>query len=191
MGPISPRTPKASNNTLNISKHIYLLDTFFFQFFVSERYFRNSDVRNFNFQLVHAHLAAVSNEAKFVISFWQTFFRSMPLSLVQRAKRALVSVLLKLAFDYGVAVDINRESDDRAVLQRYRRVVKKVHPDKGGHKKTFQTLQVAKEVWHTARQGARPATGDQRIQKMKDRIRERPPAQKNRRTANGKATKNI
>ena len=81
----------------------------------------------------------------------------MPLSLIQRAKRALVSVLLKLAFDYGVAVDINRESDDRALLQCYRRVVKKVHPDKGGHKKTFQTLQVAKEAWDTARQGARPA----------------------------------
>ena len=95
----------------------------------------------------------------------------MPLSLIQRAKRALVSVLLKLAFDYGVAVDINRESDDRAVLQRYRRVVKKVHPDKGGHKKTFQTLQVAKEAWDTAWQ------------------EERPPAQKNRRTANGKATR--
>ena len=46
-------------------------------FYVSERYFRNSDVRNFNFLLVHAHLAAVSNEAKFVISFWQTFFRAM------------------------------------------------------------------------------------------------------------------
>jgi hypothetical protein len=142
---------------LNISKHIYLLDTSLFLFFVSERYFRNSDVRNFNFLLVHGHLAAVSTEAKFVISFWQTFFRSMPLSLVQRAKRALVTVLLKLAFDYGVAVDINRESDDRAVLQCYRRVVKKVHPDKGGHKKTFQTLQVAKEAWDTARQGARPA----------------------------------
>ena len=81
----------------------------------------------------------------------------MPLSFLQRAKRALVSVLLKLAFDYGVAADINRESEDRAVLQRYRRVVKKVHPDKGGHKKTFQTLQVAKEAWDTARQGARPA----------------------------------
>ena len=114
-------------------------------------------MRNFNFLLVHAHLAAVSNEATFVISFWQTFFRSMPLSFLQRAKRALVSVLLKLAFDYGVAVDINRESDDRAVLQCYRRVVKKIHPDKGGHKKTFQTLQVAKEAWDTARQGARPA----------------------------------
>ena len=81
----------------------------------------------------------------------------MPLSLLQRAKRAFVSVLLKLAFDYGAAVDINRESDDRAVLQCYRRVVKKVHPDKGGHKKTFQTLQVAKEAWDTARQAARPA----------------------------------
>ena len=60
----------------------------------------------------------------------------------------------------------------------------KVHPDKGGHKKTFQTLQVAKEAWDTARQSA-PA----RTKTIKDRIRERPPAQKNRRTANGKTTR--
>ena len=37
----------------------------------------------------------------------------MPHSLLLRAKRAFVSVLLKLAFDYGVAADVNRESDRR------------------------------------------------------------------------------
>ena len=57
----------------------------------------------------------------------------MPLSLLQRAKRAFVSVLLKLALDYGVAADVNRDSDDKVILQSYRRVVKKVHPDKGGN----------------------------------------------------------
>ena len=121
----------------------------------------------------------------------------MPLPLLQRAKRAFVSVLLKLALDYGVAADVNRDSDDKVILQSYRRVVKKVHPDKGGNKKKFQALQSAKEAWDTAQQRARPAgnpalsegPGDQRIQKTKDRIRERPPAQKNRRTANGKATR--
>jgi len=58
---------------------------------------------------------------------------------------------------YGVAADVNRESDDKAISQAYRRVVRKVHPDKGGSKKKFQTLQVAKEAWDAARQGARPA----------------------------------
>ena len=56
----------------------------------------------------------------------------MPHSLLLRAKRAFVSVLLKLAVDYGVAADVNRESDDKAISQAYRRVVRKVHPDKGG-----------------------------------------------------------
>ena len=50
----------------------------------------------------------------------------MPLSLLQRAKRAFVTVLLKLALDYGVAADVNRDSDDKVILQSYRRVVKKV-----------------------------------------------------------------
>ena len=81
----------------------------------------------------------------------------MPLSLLQRAKRAFVSVLLKLALDYGVAADVNRDSDDKVILQSYWRVVKKVHPDKGGNKKKFQALQVAKEAWDTARQDARSA----------------------------------
>ena len=65
----------------------------------------------------------------------------MPLSLLQRAKRAFVSVLLKLALDYGIAADVNRDSDDKVILQSYRRVVKKVHPDKGGNKVDMQTLQ--------------------------------------------------
>ena len=48
------------------------------------------------------------------------------------AKRALVSVLLRLAAACGLALEITRESDDGAVLQAYRRVAKKVHADKGG-----------------------------------------------------------
>ena len=116
-----------------------------FLFFVSERYFRNSDVRNFNFLLVHAHVAAVSDEATFVISFWQTFSRSMPLSLIQRAKRAFVSVLLKLAFDYGAAVDINRESDDRAVLQCYRRVVKKSTRTRAATRRRFRRCRLQRK----------------------------------------------
>ena len=81
----------------------------------------------------------------------------MPCSAVLRLKRAFVSVLLSLAVAYGVAPDINRDSDDDAILQAYRRVVKKVHPDKGGNKKKFQALQGAKEEWDKARQAARPA----------------------------------
>ena len=81
----------------------------------------------------------------------------MPHSLLLRAKRAFVSVLLKLAFEYGIAADVNRESDDKAISQSYRRVLKKGHLDKDGNKKKLQALLVAKEAWDTARQGARPA----------------------------------
>ena len=44
-----------------------------------------------------------------------------------------------------------------AVLQTYRRVIKKVHPDKGGKKRDFQKLQAAKEAWDTARNERRPS----------------------------------
>ena len=77
---------------------------------------------------------AISPGAPFVIPLWLTFFL-MPHSLLLRAKRAFVSVLLKLAVDYGVAADVNRESDDKTISQAYRRVVRKVHPNKGGSKK--------------------------------------------------------
>ena len=75
----------------------------------------------------------------------------MPLSLLQRAKRAFVTVLLKLALDYGVAADVNRDSDDKVILQSYRRVVKKVHPDKGGNKKKFQPLTNSKREYNKNR----------------------------------------
>ena len=80
----------------------------------------------------------------------------MPNSSLLRAKRTFVSVLLKLAFDYGDAADVNRESDDKAISQAYRRVLREVHPDKGGSKKKFHALQAAKEAWDSARQGTRP-----------------------------------
>ena len=118
----------------------------------------------------------------------------MPLSLLQRAKRAFVSVLLKLALDYGVAADVNRDSDDKVILQSYRRVVKKVHPDKGGNKKKFQALQSAKEAWDTARQRARPAGNPAHIYVIykdstpADRKPRRPEDQENERQNQRKTT---
>ena len=65
--------------------------------------------------LVHEDPVAISDEASFVIPFRQRLF-FMPFSLLQYADRAFVNVLLKLAFDYGVAMDVHRHSDDLAVL---------------------------------------------------------------------------
>ena len=49
----------------------------------------------------------------------------MPCSTLSRLKRALVTVLLSLASAYGIITDINRDSEDDAILGAYRRVAKK------------------------------------------------------------------
>lgn len=80
----------------------------------------------------------------------------MPCSRLLLAKRALVSALLELAAAYRVATDVSRESEDKAVLKAYRRVVLKAHPDKGGDTRKFQSLQVAKDEWDSAREASKP-----------------------------------
>ena len=56
---------------------------------------------------------------------------AMPANLKQRAKRALVTLLLALAGAYGLQVTLTRESTDVEVTRVFRRVSIKVHPDKG------------------------------------------------------------
>ena len=56
----------------------------------------------------------------------------MGLSPLEKAKRAFVSLLLLLARAHGLALGISRESLDPAVLTAFRRVSRKVHPDRGG-----------------------------------------------------------
>ena len=64
---------------------------------------------------------------------WNTSVPEMPgCSPLQLAKRALVKVLLTLASKYGVALQVNRDSEDKVVLSAYKRVALKAHPDKGG-----------------------------------------------------------
>ena len=53
-------------------------------------------------------------------------------SAVDRARRALVSVLRQLAALYAVVLDLARESADSAVKTAYRKVSRKAHPDRGG-----------------------------------------------------------
>jgi hypothetical protein len=75
----------------------------------------------------------------------------MGCSKVTVVKRAFVKLLLSLASAYEVALQANRDSDDTVLLTAYKRVILKVHPDKGGRKKDFQNLQNAKEAWESAR----------------------------------------
>ena len=75
-------------------------------------------------------------------------------SHAQLAKRAFVKVLLALAASYRLLLHFNRDSADAAVSAAYRRVIKRVHPDKGGAVADTQRLQTAKEAWDAGRLGS-------------------------------------
>ena len=81
--------------------------------------------------------------------------RAMPMSPYQRAKRAFVRVLIGLASSYSVVVGVNRDSDDDTIHMAYRRVVRRVHPDKGGAVADAQQLHAAKDDWDAARKPIR------------------------------------
>lgn len=66
-------------------------------------------------------------------------------SAVQLAKRALVSILLSLAQQYGLDLTLRREDSDALLLSAFRKVVKRVHPDKGCRVEDAQRLQAVKD----------------------------------------------
>ena len=70
----------------------------------------------------------------------------MPVGALQHAKRAFVGVLRSLATAYDVNVDITRDSADAAITRAYKRVLLKVHPDKGGTEEDAKRLNAAKEA---------------------------------------------
>lgn len=74
----------------------------------------------------------------------------MPASQIGVATRAFVAVLLALARGYQLALHVNRDSDREALMKAYKRVLLKVHPDKGGSKQDTQKLTAAKETWDRA-----------------------------------------
>ncbi|CAE8705721.1 unnamed protein product, partial [Polarella glacialis] len=80
-----------------------------------------------------------------------------------RAKRAFVIVLQSIAAAYSVPLDVTRESADNLVTSAFRRVAKKVHPDKGGKLVASQRLLAARQVWEDALRAAsangRPVSG--------------------------------
>ena len=71
---------------------------------------------------------------------------AMVASAVQLAKRALVSLLLTLAQQYSVQIQLKREDDDN-LETAFRKVVKKTHPDKGEKLADQQSLQTTCERW--------------------------------------------
>ena len=81
----------------------------------------------------------------------------MACSPVQLAKRALVTLLLALARQYAMpALPLSRDSPDKVVMESFKKVAKKVHPDKGGATEDAQKLNEAREAWDNVpkREGA-------------------------------------
>ena len=75
----------------------------------------------------------------------------MAATLVQLAKRALVTLLLTFARQYQIPpLAINRDSSDKDVLNAFKKVARKVHPDKGGSKDDCQKLNNARDEWDKA-----------------------------------------
>ena len=70
----------------------------------------------------------------------------MPSSALATATRAFVTVLLVLAREYELALEINRDSPAEELVKAYKKVLLKTHPDKGGRKEHMQKLQAAKAV---------------------------------------------
>ena len=68
---------------------------------------------------------------------------------------AFVRVLIGLASSYSVVVGVNRDSDDDNIHMAYRRVVRRVHPDKGGAVADAKQLHAAKDDWDAARKPIR------------------------------------
>jgi hypothetical protein len=71
----------------------------------------------------------------------------MPARPKQIAKRELVKLINSLAQKYGASVYTTRESDERAVKVAYRRLVRHVHPDRGGNTADAQALHSLMDEW--------------------------------------------
>ena len=80
---------------------------------------------------------------------------------LQLAKHALVSSVLSLARQYAVVLSISRDSPDKLVLDGFRKVAKKAHPDKGGSKEDMRKLNEARELWEKASKTKPPRNGGQ------------------------------
>lgn len=84
------------------------------------------------------------------------------------AFRAFVAVLRPLLVKYNIrnASTVTRDVTQEEALRFYKRLLLKVHPDKGGEEADFRAVHEAKEAFESAgcAQGGRPAQGERRPQ---------------------------
>ena len=71
-------------------------------------------------------------------------------SAIDRAKRALVTLLKSLATAYGIVLNIKRDSPDTEIRSAYRKVSRKAHPDRSGNVEQQTALNNARDVWEQA-----------------------------------------
>ena len=81
----------------------------------------------------------------------------MPGRMVQEAKRAFVTALRYSRQQYGLRAGFTRDGTDETLMSLFRRVAKKAHPDKGGHRKDFTKLQTSRQKWQDAKAKASAA----------------------------------
>ena len=68
-----------------------------------------------------------------------------------------MKVLVSLASLYGVMLTVTRKSTDDQVLAGYKKLIRKVHPDKAGKTEDAKRLQSTKNFWDTAKSEAKQA----------------------------------
>ena len=75
-------------------------------------------------------------------------------------KRALITLLLALARQYELVLNINRDSPDQQVKSAFRKVILRAHPDKrGGSEAAAKKLNAAYTSWQeSGRARGRPAS---------------------------------
>ena len=85
-------------------------------------------------------------------------------SAVQTAKsRGLITLLKLLAAAYGTVCDITRDSSDKEVASAYRKLSRRVHPDKnGGNDADQKRLTAAYNTWQEALRQAPGHSGGKR-----------------------------
>ena len=87
--------------------------------------------------------------AHFFASSNSSGIQNSMVSAIDRAKRALVTLVKQMAALYRVTINIDRDSDDVAFQSAYRKVSMKSHPDKGGREEHRPTSH-----WEDGLQGA-------------------------------------